>query len=130
MLFEDLPEETQHDIHVLGYQAEIEDENDKRLQCTRLGYRLGGRVGMVICMVCLLYLSGAFALALVMNSPTGMAMNPLFWLIFLPAALIPFVPFVFLKLRYAVRAFAFVILVFIITLMLLGGLQSIGRMLI
>lgn len=123
MKFDDLSRETQNELAMIGHRSEIEVEDDKRRQSTRLGYRLGGTLGLTIACFGMVFATGFAVIGLAFAAPsldTTLATSPLFWGCFLPMALIPILPFVFLKVRYALKALAFIIVVLVVVGLLAG----------
>jgi|GEM_PF-3967863 hypothetical protein len=123
MKFDELPRETQERIMMIGHLAEIEVEDDKRRQSTRLGYRLGGTLGLTIACFGMVFATGFAVIGVAIVAPsldTRMSTSPLFWLCFLPMALIPILPFLFLKLRYALKGLAIVVAILVVVGLLAG----------
>lgn len=123
MSFDDLPKEKQEALIMLGHRLEIEAEDDKRRQCTRFGYRFGGSAGLAAAVGGMVVLSGILVIALAFVAPslnTTLATSPLFWGCFAPLALIPFLPFLFMKPRYAFKPLAFIVIVFVVVGLLSG----------
>lgn len=124
MSFDHLPQEKQESLMMLGHRLEIEVEDDKRRKCTRLGYRFGGTVGLAATVVAMLTLSAILVFALAFAAPSldvQLSTSPLFWGCFAPMALIPILPFVFMKPRFALAPLAFIITVLVVVGLLAGG---------
>lgn len=125
MDFDNLPRETQERLMMIGHRSEIEVEDDRRRKSTQLGYRLGGTLGLTIACFGMVFATGFAITGLAFAAPSlnaTLATSPLFWGCFLPMALIPVLPFVFLKVRYALKALAFIIVVLVVV----GLLASLG----
>ncbi len=124
MKFDELPKDVQDEIQMIGHRSEIEVEDDKRRQCTRFGYRFGGTMGLFITMVAMVFITGFAIVGLAIAAPsldTRMSTSPLFWLCFTPIALIPIVPFLFLKLRYALKGLVITVAIFLVVALLVGA---------
>ncbi len=123
MEFEDLPREKQEALMMLGHRLEIEIEDDKRRQCTWFGYRFGGLAGLAGAVGGMVVLSAVLVIVLAFVAPslnTTLATSPLFWWCFAPLALIPILPFVFMKPRYALWPLTFIMIVFVVVGLLTG----------
>lgn len=123
MSFAELPREKQEQIMMISHRCEIDVEDDKRRQSTRIGYRLGGTVGLTTACFGMVFASGFAVIGLAIAATsleTTLSTSPLFWLCFLPITLIPILPFVFLKTRYALKALAIVIVVLVVVGILAG----------
>lgn len=106
------------------HDSGIEAEDAKRRQCTRLGCRLGGKLGLTISMMAMVFVSVITVVILSAKASSldmQMITSPLLWLCFLPLILIPVAPFLFLKLRYALKALL-VVLAILATVGLLANL--------
>lgn len=118
MEFNDLPKDKQEALIMLGQWLDIEAEEDERRRCTRFGYRFGGSAGLAAAVGGMVVLSGILVIALAFAAPslnTTLATSPLFWGCFAPMLLIPFLPFVFMKPRYAFKPMMFIVIVLIVT---------------
>lgn len=125
MVSEDLPRKKQEELIMLGHRLEIEAEDEKRRQCTRFGYRFGGLAGLCAALGGMVVLASVLVIVLAFVAPsldTTSSTSLLFWC-FAPIALIPILPFVFMKPRYALRQLMFIVIVFAI-IGLLAGLGS------
>lgn len=124
MDFNDLPPETQDRIRMIGFRSEIEEEDERRRLCTTFGYNRGGLPIMVLWMMLTLFASGVAIVGLAIYAPshnTYMSTSSLPWLTIVPPLiLIPLIPFLFLKLRYAVRATAIVLAIFLMVILAVG----------
>ena len=100
--------EIRAEIAMINHAAELDIENHKRLNTTRIGYRLGGLMGLGIASGALLIISALCIVALAATTPArgGTSLTSAL-LCFAPAALIPVAAFAFLKARYAMKALGY-----------------------
>ena len=119
-----LPPELDRKLQIIGFSEEVEAEDEKRRKCTTFGYNRGGLPIMVLWMALPFFASGLAIVGLAIYAPTSgtyMSTSPLPWFAILPPFILaPVIPFLFLKLRYALRAFAFVLVVFVAIILLCG----------
>lgn len=110
------------ELEMIRFRAEIEHEDDKRRVTSRVGYYLvdDWRTTLVHCLqvVAVVQVLILFGVIFAGGLPRGAVNDPRSLLLFLPMAAIPIVPFLILKLRYALRVLA--VLVFIGALCWLG----------
>lgn len=129
MSFDDLPKDVQHDLHAMVFRAEIEaDEADRRM-FTTFGYNRGKMPALFLWLYVPFVLSAFTIIGLVVFDvphDASLVTSPLLWWVILPPfALLPVTLFLFLKLRYVVRAIGIIITVAVVLTLMLALLHTI-----
>lgn len=115
------------EIEITAFSADIDEENHRRRYCSGFGYRHGGTWNMVIWMVVMIILAGCLVWGLAFAAPgsgTTLVASPLFWVALLPMLAVPIVPFLFLKLRYALLAIAIMTAIVVVVIFRLCNTQN------
>jgi len=113
---------------MINFSAEVEIEDEKRRQCTAFGYKHGGSLTMGILMFTTFIVAAISVLGLLIfiaGRGTSMSTNPLFWVLAVsPFVIILPIPFLFLKLKYALRVMMFVIALYAVLGLAVWGMDS------
>ncbi len=126
--FDNLPKGIQDEVQARIFRYEIEADEDDRRMFTTFGYNRGRMPALFVWLFAPIVVAGLTIIGLAGFYPESIsATSLLWWIIIPPFALLPVTPFVFLKVRYAMRALGIIIAILVVMVLVFAMFNAIMR---